>query len=102
MNNGQEVFHLNKTITGVAPRQYYRFKFDIKENGSAEEGAFVGGVVVDTTTDVYDWVCDIVLKENIVKPDIQREDGKALSEPILVLEKEPLRGGSPANIELAN
>lgn len=87
LNNGQEVFHLNKTITGVAPRQYYRFKFDIKENGSAEEGAFVGGVVVDTTTDVYDWVCDIVLKENIVKPDIQREDGKALSEPILVLEK---------------
>lgn len=87
LNNGQEVFHLNKTITGVEPRQHYHFTFDIKENGSEDEGAFVGGVVVDTTTDVYNWVCEIVLKENIAKPTIQRRDGNAMSEPVLVLEE---------------
>lgn len=87
LNNGQEVFHLNKTISGVKPRQHYHLSFDIKENGSEEEGAFVGGVVVDTVTDVYNWLCEIVLKEDIAKPVIQRMDGEVLSEPVLVLEK---------------
>ena len=87
LNNGQEVFRLNKTITGVEPRQHYHFSFDIKENGSEDEGAFVGGVVVDTTTDIYNWLCEIVLKENIAKPEIRRLDGGAMSESVLVLEK---------------
>ena len=77
----------NKTITGVEPRQHYHFSFDIKENGSEDEGAFVGGVVVDTTTDIYNWLCEIVLKENIAKPEIRRLDGGAMSESVLVLEK---------------
>lgn len=87
LNNGQEVFHLNKTITGVAPRHHYNFAFDIKENGSEDEGAFVPGITVDTTTDVYNWLCEIVLKENIAKPEIKRVDGVAMKEPILVLEE---------------
>lgn len=87
LHNGQEVFRLNKTITGVQPRQHYHFSFDIKENASEDEGAFVGGVVVDTATDVYNWLCDIVLKENIAKPEIRRLDGLAMSDAILVLEK---------------
>lgn len=85
LDNGQEVHHLNKTITGVEPRQHYHFSFDIKENGNEEEGAFVGGVVVDTTTDVYNWLCEIVLKENIAKPTILRLDNESLKAPVLVL-----------------
>lgn len=87
LHNGQEAYHLNKTITGVEPRQHYHFSFDIKENGSEEEGAFVGGVIVDTTTEVYNWLCEIVLKENIAKPTILRADNIALSESLLVLEE---------------
>lgn len=85
LNNGQEVYHLTKTITGIAPRQHYRFNFDIRENGSEDEGAFVSGIVVDTTTDVYNWMCEIVLKETIAKPEIKRRDGVAMKEPVLVL-----------------
>lgn len=85
LDNGQEVYHLTKTITGVAERQHYRFNFDIRENGGEDEGAFVSGIVVDTTADVYNWMCEIVLKESIAKPEIKRRDGVAMKEPVLVL-----------------
>lgn len=86
LNNGQERFLVTKTITGVAPRQHYRFQFDIRENGSEDEGAFIPGIVVDTTTDVFNWICDIVLKDSIAKPVIQG-DGFNLNETVLVLDE---------------
>lgn len=84
LNNGQETFQLTKTITGVEPRQYYRFRFDIKESGDENEGAFVPGITVDTTTDVFNWLCEIVLKESIAKPEIQGRNFD-LNDRVLVL-----------------
>lgn len=86
LDNGQETFHVTKTITGVEPRQYYRFRFDIRESGDENEGAFVPGIVVDTTTDVFNWLCEIVLKETIAKPVIEGRDFD-LNERILVLDE---------------
>lgn len=85
LDNGQETYRLTKTITGVAARQHYCFNFDIRENGGEDEGAFVSGIVVDTTADVYNWMCEVVLKESIAKPEIKRQDGVSMAEPVLVL-----------------
>ncbi|MBD9180108.1 MAG: DUF4493 domain-containing protein [Odoribacter splanchnicus] len=84
LDNGQEKFQLTKTITGVEPRQYYRFRFDVKESGDENEGAFVPGIVVDTTTDIFNWLCEIVLKDSIAKPEIKGQ-GFDLNDRILVL-----------------
>jgi len=98
LDNGQEVFKLNKTVPGVKARQHYKFTFDIKEDGNAEDGAFMAGVTVDTTTQVFDWVCNIVLKEDIARPEMTRTDGKAVGEPYLVLEK---ARGAEVQVEIA-
>lgn len=84
LDNRQETFQITKTITGVEPRQYYRFRFDIKESGDENEGAFIPGIVVDTTTDVFNWLCEIVLKDSIAKPEIQGQNFD-LNDRILVL-----------------
>lgn len=84
LDNGQEKFQITKTVTGVEPRQYYRFRFDIKESGDENEGAFVPGIVVDTTTDIFNWLCEIVLKDSIAKPEIKGQNFD-LNERVLVL-----------------
>lgn len=86
LNNGQECFQLTKTVKGVQAQQHYRFQFDIRESGDENEGAFVPGIVVDTTADVFNWICDVVLKESIAKPII-KGDGFDLQETVLVLDK---------------
>lgn len=91
LHNGQEEYALNKTITDVAPRQCYNFKFDINETAGEDEGAFVGGIVVDTTLDIYQWECVVNLKSETAKPEIKLmgADGqlKDLSEKIVVLDE---------------
>lgn len=91
LHNGQEEYALNKTITDVAPRQCYNFKFDINETAGEDEGAFVGGIVVDTTLDIYQWECVVNLKAETAKPEIKLmgADGqlKDLSEKIVVLDE---------------
>lgn len=86
LDNGQETFQITKTITGVEPRQYYRFRFDVKESGDENEGAFIPGIVVDTTTDVFNWLCEIVLKDSIAKPEIQGQNFD-LNDRLLVLDE---------------
>lgn len=85
LNNGQETYQLSKRITDVKARQHYHFAFDITEEGDESDGAVMGGIVVDTTLDVFNWECNIVLKENTAKPTLNRVDGGNFSEPHLVL-----------------
>lgn len=87
LHNGQEELHLNKRIPGVKARQHYHFTFDIRESGDAEEGALVLGVVVDTTLDVYNWLCEVVLKDKFAEPEISRLDGGKLSDVYMVLDE---------------
>lgn len=85
LNNGQETYQLSKRITDVKARQHYNFAFDVSEDGSEGDGAWTGGIVVDTTLDVFNWECNIVLKEKTAKPVLRRGDGGAFDEPCLVL-----------------
>ncbi len=85
LHNGQEEFHLNKTIQEVKARQHYHFTFDIREDGDAEDGALMFGVVVDTTLDVYNWLCEIALKDKFAMPEISRLDGGKMREVYTVL-----------------
>ncbi len=91
LDNGQEEFTLNKTIKGVAARQCYNFQFDINESAGEDEGAFVGGLVVDTVLDVHHWEWVLNLKEHTDKPEIKLmgADGqlKDLNEAVVVLEE---------------
>lgn len=87
LHNGQEEYHLNKTIPEVKARQYYHFTFDIREDGDAEEGALSFGVVVDTTLEVYKWTCEIALKEKFAIPEISRLDGGKMREVYAVLDE---------------
>lgn len=85
LDNGQESYQLCKRILDVKARQHYNFSFDVSEDGDDSDGAVTGGIVVDTTLDVYNWECNIVLKEKTAKPSLRRGDGSAFSEPCLVL-----------------
>lgn len=85
LDNGQETYQLSKRITDVKARQHYHFAFDITEDGNESDGALTGGIVVDTALDVFNWECNIVLKEKTAKPTLSREDGGSFSEPYLVL-----------------
>ncbi|MDE7374303.1 MAG: DUF4493 domain-containing protein, partial [Odoribacter sp.] len=87
LNNGQEEFHLNKTIQEVKARQHYHFTFDVREDGDAEDGALSFGVVVDTTLEVYNWLCEIALKEKFAIPEISRLDGGKMREVYAVLDE---------------
>ncbi|MGL5682271.1 MAG: PCMD domain-containing protein [Marinifilaceae bacterium] len=85
LNNGQETYNLTKTLTNVAPRQHYKFFFDIKEDGDENDGAFVPGITVDTTTNIINSEYEIIIIDTISKASIKRSDDKAFAEPCLVL-----------------
>ncbi len=86
LNNGQEEFKVSKTIVDVKAQQHYKFNFDIKVDGSAEDGAFVPGIKVDTTAKIVEHDYEIVLKDPTLKPSITRGDGLSMKDPIQVLD----------------
>lgn len=85
LDNGQEEFKVAKTIVGVKPQQHYKFNFDIKLDGSVEDGVFVPGIVVDTSAQIVESRYNIILKDPALKPTFKREDGLSMKDPVLVL-----------------
>ncbi|MCC8174795.1 MAG: PCMD domain-containing protein [Odoribacter sp.] len=86
LNNGQETYVVTKTITGVKSRHYYKFNFDIKENGDETEGAFIPGIIVNTETDeiIHDY--EIIIGDKTDIPVIYG-DGFDLDETMIILDE---------------